>query len=136
MELKNGDYWLSTWGKGIMTLDKNFRPYPSPLKKNMPVMDEVTETNYRLTWSMCQQKATGKIFIGCQNGQMMVYDPATGKTEYKRPEIFDKRTVRYIVEDNQNKLWFGTQAGRIIKFDGKIINLCLILDRVPSSTKY
>jgi len=127
MELKNGDYWLSTWGKGIITLNKNFKLYPSPLYKNMPSVDEVTKTNYRLTWSMCQQKATGNIFIGCQGGQLMIYDPATGKTEYQRPEIFDKRTIRYIVEDNQNKLWFGTQAGRIIKYDGKDYKLVLDL---------
>ena len=126
VELQNGDYWLSTWGKGIITFDKGFRTYPSPLYKAMPSMDEVTETNYRLTWSMCQQRATGNIYIGCQNGQLMIYHPATGKTDYQRPDIFDKRTVRYIVEDNQNKLWFGTQNGRIIKYDGK--NYKLVLD--------
>lgn len=129
IELKNGDYWLSTWGKGIITLDKRFKPYPSPLYKNMPSMDERRANDYRLTWSMCQQKTTGKIFIGCQGGHLMIHDPVTGKTLYQRPEIFEDRTIRYIAEDQQNKLWFGTQAGRIIKYDGTDYKLVLDLGR-------
>jgi signal transduction histidine kinase/streptogramin lyase len=127
IELQNGHYWLSTWGKGIITLDKNFTPYPSPLYKNMPSMDANAASGYRLTWSMCQQKSTQKIFIGCQSGQLMIYNPATGRTDYQRPEIFDNRTVRYITEDHQNNLWFGTQAGRIVKYDGTGYKLVLDL---------
>ncbi|NCU03352.1 MAG: hypothetical protein GXC73_05135 [Chitinophagaceae bacterium] len=127
VELQNGDYWLSTWGKGVITLSKNFKPYPTPLYKAMPSMDAVAQNGYKLTWSMCQQKKTGKVFIGCQSGYMMIYDPATGKTEYQRPPVFDERTIRYIVEDKQNNLWFGTQAGRIVKYDGKDYKIILDL---------
>lgn len=126
-ELQNGDYWISTWGKGIITLGRNFRPYPSPLYKNMQNVPPDEVNGYKLTWSMCQQKATGKVYIGCQSGLLMIHDVKTQKTEYLRPPEFDNRTIRYIVEDKNNVLWFGTQAGRVIKYDGKTYRTVLDL---------
>lgn len=127
IELKNGDYWLSTWGKGVLTLSRNFRPYPSPLYRNMKAIEKSKLTAYQQTWSMCQQRSTGKIFIGCQAGLLMIHDPVTQQTQYLEPEIFAKRTIRYITEDQQNNLWFGTQAGRIIKYDGTSYKIVLDL---------
>lgn len=126
-ELQNGDYWISTWGKGIITLGRNFKPYPSPLYKNMQQVPAGEREAYKLTWSMCQQKTTGKIFIGCQSGLLMVHDVKTQQTEYLHPPEFDNRTIRYIVEDKNKILWFGTQAGRLIKYDGKTYRTVLDL---------
>lgn len=127
IELKTGEYWISTWGKGVLTMTRNFRPYPSPLYKGMPNAGKEKVTAFHQTWTMCQQRGTGKIFIGCQAGHLMIHDPAKNKTEYLRPDVFDQRTIRYIAEDQQNNLWFGTQAGRVIKYDGTTYKIILDL---------
>ncbi len=119
LELKNGDYWISTWGRSVITLDSTFKRYPSPIYKKVPPMDEVKRIAYNQVWAICEYPITGKIYLGCQRGQLMAYDPESGKTEFLQPEAFDLKTIRYITPDKQGNLWFGTQGGRLVKFDGK-----------------
>lgn len=119
LQLRNGDYWLTAWGKGIVTMDRNLKRYPSPVYRNIPAMSKTSKINYELTWSMCEQKTTGKVFIGCQNGYLMIYDQQTKQTEFLQPPAFEGKTIRYIAEDLQNNLWFGTQGGQLVKYDGK-----------------
>ncbi|MFT3843455.1 MAG: two-component regulator propeller domain-containing protein [Lacibacter sp.] len=127
IQLQSGDYWLSTWGKGIVMLDRNLKKYASPLYKNIPSSIKGNKENYKLTWAMCQQKATGRVFIGCQGGMLMIFDVLTQKTQYLQPAVFEGKTIRYIEEDNQGQMWFGTQGGQLIKYDGKtfssVVNL-------------
>jgi signal transduction histidine kinase/ligand-binding sensor domain-containing protein len=119
IELKNGDYWIATWGRGVITMDSTLKPYPSPIYRQVPSMDKVTRIAYNQVWSLCQHPATNKIFLGCQIGQLMIHDPNTGKTEFLQPPEFDKRTIRYIAADKKGNTWFGTQGGRVVKYDGK-----------------
>jgi signal transduction histidine kinase/ligand-binding sensor domain-containing protein len=119
LELKNGDYWLSTWGKAVLTMNKQFQPYPSPLYKAMPAIDEVSKIAYNQIWVMHQHSVTGKIFLGCQIGQLMIYDPSTKQSVYLKPPVFNNSTIRSIAEDKNGNLFFGTQGGRLIKYNGK-----------------
>jgi len=127
LQLRNGDYWLTAWGKGIVTMDRNLKRYPSPVYNNLPAMSKTTKIDYELTWSMCEQKTTGKVFIGCQNGHLMIYDQQTKQTEYLQPAVFQGRTIRYIAEDLHNNIWFGTQGGQLVKYDGKTFSSVLDL---------
>lgn len=127
IQLQSGEYWLSTWGKGIVTLDRNLKKYPSPLYSNMPAGSNGIKGNYGLTWSMCQQKNTGKVFIGCQNGMLMIYDPQMRQTVYLQPPAFEGKTIRYIAEDQLGQMWFGTQGGQLVKYDGKTFSSVLNL---------
>lgn len=126
IQLQNGDYWLSTWSKGVITLDRNLRKYPSPLYKNIPAALQSSKGDLALTWALCQQKKTGKVFIGCQKGLLMIYDPLTNNTQYLQPAEFHQKTIRYIAEDNDGNLWFGTQGGQLVKYDGA--NFTSVLD--------
>lgn len=127
LELKTGEYWLSTWGKGVLTFNRSFRRYSSPLYKNVPVNDRVKWLAYQQVWAMHQQSTTGKIFLGCQRGQLMIYDTANKQTSYLWPAEMNQSTIRYITQTKNGAILFGTQNGRLLKYDGKKYHVLLDL---------
>lgn len=118
LQLKTGEYWLSTWGETVLTLDNNLKAYPSPLYKNVPIKDKVSWFAYRQVWAMHQQSTTGNIFLGCQRGQLMIFDTATQQTQYLHPKEMGQSTIRYITQTKTGEILFGTQGGRLIKYNG------------------
>lgn len=118
LQLKDGNYWVGTWGRGILALDKNFQ-YFNPGIYHENIKDyQRSKIEFNQTWSLLQH-STGKVFIGCQAGRLIIYDPITKNTQFLEPPAFEKRTIRYIAEDKNGHLWFGTQAGAVIRYDGK-----------------
>jgi signal transduction histidine kinase len=77
----------------------------------------------KLSWTLCQQRATGKIFIGCNAGILVIYDTLTGKTTYMAPPEFGGSTIRFITEDKSGQLWMGTQSGRLVKYSNGQFNI-------------
>jgi signal transduction histidine kinase/ligand-binding sensor domain-containing protein len=118
LELKTGECWFSTWGETVLTLTKNFQPYPSPLYKNIPENDQVKWLAYRQVWAMHQQSTTGKVFLGCQRGQLMIFDTISKQTQYLHPPEMNQSTIRYITQSKSGEILFGTQGGRLIRYDG------------------
>jgi len=108
----NGDVWVSSWGQGIFTYDSAFRLKPNDIHKNVP-----GDNNYYMTWGMLDHQPTGKIWIGCQAGRLMLYDPQTHKSTYYYLPIFQQRTIRTLAQDKQGNIWMGTQHGRLIKWN-------------------
>ncbi|HEY8398444.1 MAG TPA: two-component regulator propeller domain-containing protein [Flavihumibacter sp.] len=111
-QMKNGQIWVGTWGIGFYIYDSLFQPLkvPSvfdPYKDNM------------LLWYIHEHSKTGLIFMGEQTGYLKVYNPATGKLISSQPPIFRERTIRQMAEDREGNIWFGTQGGRLIKWDYK-----------------
>ncbi len=119
LELRNGDYWFSTWGAGVITMNNKIQRYKSPLYNPADSGDSKKWTAYHQVWAMYQHSTTGKVFLGCQRGQVMIYDTASKTTEYLWPPEFSQATIRYITESKNGDILFGTQSGRLIKFDGK-----------------
>jgi ligand-binding sensor domain-containing protein/two-component sensor histidine kinase len=119
LELPNGDFWFTSWGNGIRSIDRYFRKIPNNVYNNPPPSNWplAAKNAIRLTWAMCRESATGKIWIGCNGGILLVFDPITNKTEYLQPQEFNSSTVRYITEDKYGHLWFSTQGGRLIKYN-------------------
>lgn len=112
-QLASGEILASTWGNGIFVYDEQFRPQPTRFMQPLPGDDR----NYYMVWKTIEQSSTKKIWMGCQAGRLMVYDPKTRKTTYLNHPIFQLRTIRTIAEDNEGNLWFGTQHGRLVKWD-------------------
>lgn len=127
LQTKTGNYWISTWGRGIIALDENLRETATGLSKAGMPKDEFSAIVYRQIWTMLLH-SNGKIFIGCQAGRLIIFDPITKKTEYLNPPEFDNRTIRYIAEDKQGHLWFGTQSGRLIQYDGSKFSIVYELE--------
>ncbi len=119
LELKNGGYWLSTWGTGILTLSKNLMSYKNELLNNMPShITGESKIQYQQIWSLYQH-SNGKIWLGCQAGKYMVYDTLLKKMQYFEVKEVAGATIRFITEDPKGNIWMSTQRGDIIKYNGK-----------------
>lgn len=119
LEIKNGGYWLSTWGTGILTLSKNLTSYKNQLLNNMPKhITGQSKIQYQQIWSLYQH-SNGKIWLGCQAGKYMIYDTLLKKMEYLEAKEVTGATIRFITEDPKGNIWMSTQRGDIIKYNGK-----------------
>lgn len=110
LELADKKIWIATTGHGILEYSFNFKP----LKQYSYLGDD--DISYANVWSLYRAK-NGKIWIGCEAGRVMIYDPTTQKFEKLTPNEFGLRTIRTITEDQQSNIWFGTQYGIIVKYD-------------------
>ncbi len=75
------------------------------------------EGNYTVQWDLHEEKRTGRIWIACQDGRIIIHDPATGQSVFHKLPIAEQRTIRQITEDKQGNIWLATQYGHIIKWD-------------------
>lgn len=119
LELPDNDFWLASWGHGVRTLDKYLHKKENYLFNTPPpaAWSASLKGNTKLTWALSRESSTGKIWIGCNGGVIMLHDPANRSTAYFNPEVFKGSTTRYIAEDSKGITWFGTQGGSVIKFD-------------------
>ena len=108
----NGKIFVGCWGVGLYTFDNNFNPVPIPAG----LMPRATQLS---VWDMAVNGKTGDLWITLQAGGIVVYHPKEDKMVEIYPEIFGKSTIRQVDEDTSGNLWFGTQNGRIIKWDYK-----------------
>ncbi|TDH28051.1 hypothetical protein EXU57_06200 [Segetibacter sp. 3557_3] len=118
LELPNGDLWFSSWGSGIKSIDRLMNKKQNYVYEQPPPgsWNEVLRAATRLPWSMTRQTGTGKIWIGCNMGVLMIHDPATKQTQYLHPDELANSTVRFITEDQKGQMWLGTQSGRLLKW--------------------
>nr|HVZ25403.1 triple tyrosine motif-containing protein [Sediminibacterium sp.] len=59
------------------------------------------------------------VWMGCQGGNLMIYDTSTRSTRFLQDPVFKGSTIRYITGDENGQILFGTFQGDIIRFDGK-----------------
>ena len=104
--------FVGVWGNGLFFYDKNFNPLP-PLKAFQP------KYWYMSIWDMEVHEPTHCLWIAQQGGVLDIYDPKKDKTVSVQPEIFGKSTIRQIDQDTSGNMWFGTQNGKVIKWDYK-----------------
>lgn len=111
-ELDDQRILVGTWGGRLLCYDQKFNPLPLPasLKK----MGE-----YLSIWDMALNSKTHDLWISLQGGGVAVYNQKTGAAKELYPDIFQKSTVRQVDEDTSGNLWFGTQDGKIIKWNLK-----------------
>jgi len=109
LEVDSNQVWIGGWGIGLYAYDRNFKPLQLP-----PALKRY-EQPYAI-WCMMRQRTTGKIWMGAQDGLIIIYDPATGKAEEHFFDIFKRRTIRQVAQDKQGNLWFGTQSGQVVKW--------------------
>jgi signal transduction histidine kinase len=117
MEMSNGELWFSSWEKGILALDADFKEKKIPLYKKLPPANwpDLQKRAITLTWSLALEKSTGKVWIGCNNGVLLKYNPKNEATEYLMPAEAGESTIRYITEDPKGQMWLGTQSGKVIR---------------------
>jgi ligand-binding sensor domain-containing protein/two-component sensor histidine kinase len=109
---KQTQFWIADWGTGIHILDENLMTLPSD-----PIyLAPAPEIEIRQTWTICQDKLTGKVWVGNQAGWLQWIDPETLETHTYNFPIFGKSTIRSIVQDGEGNIWFSTQKGDLLKY--------------------
>lgn len=113
MQLDDGRIFIGTWGStGLYCFDKNFKPLPLP--------SAFGKRGYSYSvWDMAVNSKTGELWTTLQDGGLVVYNPKTNRATEIYPDVFDGATIRQIDDDTSGNMWFGTQKGKIIKWDYK-----------------
>lgn len=116
-ELKNGEVWIGTvYSGGLYTYGKDLTPV---IAKG----DPATRYKSNSVWSIYQHSITSHVWMGCNKGNIIVYDPATGQSEQFAPDIIAGRTTSTIKEDKNGNLWMIVRtdnAADIIKWDRQL----------------
>lgn len=109
LETTEGNILVGCWGRGLFNYDKNFKPVPLPgsLKPYSPYS----------VWDMTQHSKTGQVWVALQDGRLIIYNPQMNQAQLLAPDVFGGRTIRQVTEDQYGNLWFGTQGGRLVKWD-------------------
>jgi len=117
--LSNGHLVIGSWGKGVFPLipGKDLAiTDDSILKKNIyKGMPQVDIGAYHSPWSLLEHSVTKHLWIGCQGGTLMDYDPVKQKTQFIRDTTFRHSTIKEIVEDHDHNIWFGSYSGKLVK---------------------
>ncbi len=113
MQDEQKNIWIGTWGRDIIVVDSNLINRENVMRSLAMIVDK----NSKMVWALHQHSITKKIWIGCQAGKLMVYDPKRNKVTVRQPRQFDRSTVRQIAEDRQGRLWFGLQSGKVFWYE-------------------
>lgn len=70
--------------------------------------------NFKSPWDVVKYSVNGHLIFTCQSGKLIDYDPVKKRSQFLSPDIFNKSTIRQVIEDRYRKLWFGTQSGKLI----------------------
>lgn len=114
-ELKNGNVFITTWGKGLFYYDNKFNALALP-----PGLQELARPY--MIWCIQEHSKTGLIWMGMQGGGLSVYDPVKKKLAIMNDSIFRRSTIRQVTEDSFGNLWFGLQNGGVVKWDMQAAN--------------
>ena len=118
LEMPNGDLWFSSWGEGVVVMDTFLRRIEVPLFKKPPpsTWPDFQRAAIRLPWALAYEKHTGKVWMGCNHGVLLKYDPVKKTTEYAIPQETGGSTIRFIADDVKGQMWIGTQSGKLLKW--------------------
>ncbi len=105
--------FVSTWNRGLVTFDHQFKEVPNAVSSSTTRDDG----NFRMQWTLHQQPNSGKLWIGCQSGRVIVYDLRNQHSRFFNPSVFEDKSIRQITSDNQGYIWFATQYGHIFKWN-------------------
>ncbi|HEY6956789.1 MAG TPA: two-component regulator propeller domain-containing protein [Flavisolibacter sp.] len=109
-ELKDKRILVGAWGGRILCYDQKFNPLPLP--RSLQKWGD-----YISVWDMASNKKTGDLWIALQAGGVIVYHQETGAAIITYPDVFQQSTIRQVDEDTSGNVWFGTQDGRVVKWD-------------------
>ena len=115
VETSNIENWIGTWGNGILAFDEHFTQINHDMYEGVPYRQL---RNLHLVWDLCRHSETGFIWAGCQNGTLAVFNSNTKKpVAVLEPQAFGRASVRQVLEDKDGNLLFGTQGGKLVKWE-------------------
>ncbi len=112
LETRQKKLIVASWGFGAFVYDSAFNLLPDDISRGYPNND-----SFKQLWDLHEEKRTGLIWIACQTGRLIVYNPQTRKSQFYTIPQTDERTIRQVTEDTAGNIWMATQYGAIIKWD-------------------
>ena len=110
LELPDRRILVSTAGGGIMTYNSNLVRIPNTILLQAPANDRAWYNQYAL----CYASRSGKVWIGCQEGRIIIHDPVTGQTSFHKIPVLYNRIIKHIVEDRAGNIWLGCEEGELV----------------------
>lgn len=107
IQTKNKQLLIGTWGGGITVFDSTLQFKTRFVFKN---------PDRNMIWCFLEDN-NGKIWTGCQNGYINVYDPLTGNIDTTRTIMKNRSAIHCMAKNKKGDIFFGTDDGRLIKWD-------------------
>jgi signal transduction histidine kinase/ligand-binding sensor domain-containing protein len=108
----NNRIWLGTWGGGMLVIDEQ----QGRLNIGKSLQQQ-SDGFSKLIWTISESKRSNKLWVGCQQGRLMIYDLKTGETKLHVPAAFEPSTIRKILADDTGAFWIGLNNGKLFKCD-------------------
>ncbi len=107
-----GNLWVASSRQGILKLSQN--PFTN-LFSTAGIPDKVVN---------CVLLSRGKIYIGCDDGLVILDEKTRRKEENEELEILKGERIRHILEDSKGNLWFSTYNGTgLVRYDGDQVRI-------------
>ncbi|OOG74805.1 sensor histidine kinase [Algoriphagus sp. A40] len=107
--------WLGSWGKGLSA----FKPMTGELNLDWIYRSAPKAIETLQVWDIHHDKKRNLVWVALQKGLIQVIELDSKKVHFIYPEAFEGSTIRTIAQEDQGNLWFGTQNGSIIKYEGE-----------------
>ncbi len=111
LQTKNNETWISTWGAGIFSYDKNWQPIANPV-------DELSGSGKFLHAAYMVQRHNGEIWVGTRVSRIKIYEPAINKLTDVPVPLEENDAMRQMLEDNDGNVWIGSDHGILLKCAG------------------
>jgi ligand-binding sensor domain-containing protein/signal transduction histidine kinase len=111
LQTNNNGTWISTWGAGIFSYDKNWQPIANPV-------DKLSGSGKFLHASYMMQRSNGEIWVGTRASKIKIYDPAINKLSDVPVPLEENDAMRQILEDDDGNVWIGSDNGILLKCPG------------------
>lgn len=111
VQLPNDEIWMSSHGKGLIALKENKRLDIKSIFNSIPAAYQPSAKNANI---ICKHSLIGKLWLGCENGTLVVVDPVSKSLDMLQPSAFAGSSITAITENVAGNLFFGTNTGKII----------------------
>ncbi len=111
VEKSGTDVWLGTYGEGVVLCNTDLT-----FKKNIDLgklSGDPRQNNISVIYA-CKQR--GDVWIGSALGRLALYHGDSKSFRFFSDTLFHEQRILSITEDASGRVYFGTNAGRIIRF--------------------
>lgn len=116
-ELNDGKIWFSSRGKGVVGIDTAYKRLKlSYLFDDVPNEKQVAAQHVNV---IHERLNTGEVWLGCNDGMIIISDPARNTAKWLQPEIFNGADIICITADASGVIWLGASDGSVVCYDGK-----------------
>lgn len=106
--------WLGSWGKGVSI----FKPMTGEVNSDWVYKGAPNAIEKFQVWDIHHDKKRNAVWVALQKGLIQVIELDSKKVHFIYPEAFEGSTIRTIAQDKMGNLWFGTQNGNVVKYEG------------------